>query len=57
MFSRNTDWHAFVAHDVKTLITGERERGLLMRRKLDGAWEFRRPTPREEEDFVSSDAW
>lgn len=57
MFSRNTEWEAFIAFTEKTLNTGERHRGLLMRRKVDGVWEYRRPTATEESDYVSGDAW
>jgi hypothetical protein len=30
---------------------------LVMRRKVDGKWEYRAPTPEEEADYVASEGW
>lgn len=57
MFAQNTEWESFQAMVKKTLVTGERAHGLLMRRKVDGVWEYRRPTPAEESDYVSMEGW
>ena len=57
MFSKNTDWEAFMAMRDRQLLTGEKAHGLLMRRKVNGEWEYRLPTPAEESDYVSGDGW
>jgi len=41
----------------KTLIDGTRAYGLLMRRRLNGGWVYRRPTQEEEAEWASRDAW
>ena len=39
------------------LSDGTSTSGLVMRRKIDGKWRYRRATPDEEADYVSRDAW
>jgi len=39
------------------LSDGTSSRDLVMRCKIDGKWRYRRATPEEEADYVSSDAW
>lgn len=52
------DWSVQVFFTDKTLAeTGEQARGLLARKEIDGEWVYRRPTPTEESDYVSGDAW
>ncbi|MGB3815638.1 MAG: hypothetical protein WA950_20655 [Shinella sp.] len=51
-------WSVQIFLTDKTLTeTGEQARGLLARKKVDGEWVYRRPTPVEESDYVSGDAW
>jgi hypothetical protein len=59
-YSATTDpgWESCDPMFKKRLITGERAAGpLLMRKRVDGKWIYRRMTVREESDFVSSTAW
>lgn len=52
-------WTAEVVLTDKTLETGERVKApaLLMKRKLEGETVYRRPSPEEEAEYVSSEAW
>ena len=43
------DWECYLS-----LCTGCR---LVMRRKVDGEWQYRSPTPEEEADYVAAEAW
>lgn len=36
---------------------GSSTRDLVMRRKIDGKWHYRRATAEEEADYVSREAW
>ena len=57
MFKKTTAWKAEVFVLTKTLIDGQRTNGLLMQRKVDGQYEYREPTPEEEEEYLSQVAW
>jgi hypothetical protein len=54
---QDDDWHPHNAITRHTLTNGDKASGLLMRRKRNGKWEYRRPTPVEESEYVSSEAW
>ena len=41
----------------KKLIDGQLARGPLMRRKVDGRWEYRKMTPEEEAEYMNIEAW
>jgi hypothetical protein len=51
------DWQFFIASFAVSLADGTKASGLLMRRKRDGRWEYRPPTPEEEENYVCCEAW
>jgi len=40
-----------------TLPDGTKTLGLVMWRKVNGKWQYRKPTLEEEDDYVSRDAW
>lgn len=56
---QESDWEAFLSSLSRTLENGEVTKGttLLMRRRNKDAWIYRRPTPKEESDYASSEAW
>jgi hypothetical protein len=39
------------------LSDGTSTRGLVLRRKIDGRWHYRRATPEEEANYVSCEIW
>lgn len=40
-----------------TTIDGERVVDLVARRRINGKWEYRRPTQEENEEYVKDNAW
>ena len=51
---QTTEWeHCYVFLE-KTLIDGTRESGELMRRRVKGEWQYRRPTKEESGDEYSA---
>ena len=59
MGHRSGDWTPNVELSPKRLVTGETVSAprLLMCRRVDGRWEYRVPTPQEEAEYLSADAW
>jgi uncharacterized protein (DUF427 family) len=56
---RKTDlaWEFYFPLFATSLPHDLRERRLVMRRRVNGMWQYRSPTPEEEEEYVASDAW
>jgi hypothetical protein len=55
--SPEQNWKFHVPLRAATLPDGTKTLGLVMRRKVDGKWQYRKPTLEEEDDYVSRDAW
>lgn len=55
MSDPETPWEAFVAF--RQYPGGPKPPALTMRRKVPEGWEYRLPTPEEDADYVSSEAW
>ena len=50
--NRDLPWEMYLSLGEQTLTDGSRARGLLMARRVNGVWQYRRPTEAEEaEDF------
>jgi hypothetical protein len=47
------EWHSHVS----VFSAAIRGRRLVMRRKVEGKWEYREPTKREEVDYASREGW
>ncbi len=51
------EWEPWKEYSPKALVTGETAKGLLMRRFVDGKWQYRRPTAEEAFDHMERQAW
>jgi hypothetical protein len=51
---KTTEWEHCYVFFPKTLIDGTRARGELMRRRVNGQWQYRRPTDEETSDEYSA---
>jgi hypothetical protein len=47
------EWEFYLPLFTASLPTGR----LVMRRKVDGEWQYRSPTPEEEADYLASEVW
>lgn len=56
-FASSTEWHETVSYFPVRLVDGGYGRGTLMRRKVNGEWQYRRLTADEEEDITDRRAW
>jgi hypothetical protein len=51
------EWEFYFPLFATSLPHSLRERHLIMRRRVNGKWEYRSPTPEEEEDYVTAEIW
>jgi hypothetical protein len=47
------EWEFYLPLFAASLPSGR----LIMRRKVNGKWEYRMPTPEEETDYIASEGW
>jgi len=47
------EWQFYLPLFIASLPSGR----LVMRRKVDGKWHYRQPTPREEADYMACESW
>lgn len=53
---RDVEWQEFFAFLARPIGGGVQARGRLMRRRQDGIWEYRRPTPEDEAKLEAENA-
>lgn len=57
LFRSSSAWHESVSYFPVRLVDGTMGRGTLMRRFVNGEWQYRRLTADEEEDITDRRAW
>lgn len=59
MFARpeNTEWMPYLTSRIVTLVDGSTDTHLVMRRRLNRQWQYRRMTPEELRDAQQDWAW
>jgi hypothetical protein len=55
MRKRDTEWDFFIPFFPRTLMDGTQSTDLVMRRRINGKWEYRKPTDAEVLNYES--AW
>jgi hypothetical protein len=50
-------WEVFIAVSPRRLTDGGKASGPMMRRRVNGPWEYRRMSEGEMREYLSSDAW